>query len=94
MAVTYSKQPSVKREIGCTKLDNGSPLTYSRVVKDADGWVSAEECSPLKGELMDLQMVDRKTTGWWAGAYWYGPRIKETDCVEKWKPANFDYGID
>jgi len=90
MASTYFEQPKIRREVGFTKI-KGKTLTYSRVPKDKEGWANASHFVPLKGELMMLKMDDREVIGWWGGAYWFGPRIKEKDRVTKWKQANFEY---
>lgn len=90
MAATPYAQPKVRREVGFTKIKDKT-LTYSRVPKDKEGWADASKYVPLKGELMILKMQDRDVIGWWAGAYWFGHRVKEKDRVSKWKPANFEY---
>jgi hypothetical protein len=90
MGATRFAQPSVRREVGFTKM-NGRALTYSRVPKDKDGWADATTHVPRKGDLVELQMADRKVIGWWAGAYWFGHRVLDSDHVSHWKPVNIDY---
>jgi hypothetical protein len=91
MAATLSDQPKLRREVGFTR-EKGKALTYSRIPKDKNGWAKAEIAVPRKGDLVELKMADHRTIiGWWAGAYWFGHRVKEKDKVKKWKLASFDY---
>ena len=72
---------------------------YAAVIRDGDGWVSADDYTPIAFDILDL-MLERKCEkgfnkiipGWYTGVmnFYDGRLIKKGDKVIKWRRSKFD----
>lgn len=86
--VTFTQEEQKKRTEKGLTLD--VLLTYSRVKKDFDGWVKAEDYLPEDFDLVLLKIDNGIKKGWWAGNKWDGLRYYEGEEVKFWKKTKVD----